>query len=313
MSRRALIELTSIWQFHHNTRMHPLARRIALLSSGFCLVIGLFLLGYNLELISAEATNTALNLWPLLLVLAGFMLVVDSAKKRVSANASRVTTQEFALPLEEGSSELAMRVQFSYGKLLAETAAAAPRLVTETIEPRPAPAIRHEIVGNRNDISITVNQPLFPSHMKTGNIWRLELPRDVPLRLSMQLHEADMRLDLRQLAVESLDLRADSGTQEVLLGLPREKLNGQIYSSGSNLSLILPARVFAHVRLLNPFCRVDFPQGDLERREDGSLITPRSADTRGTVEIEVDGPIRSLVLDIEETEETEDARNVVET
>ncbi len=287
--------------------MHPLARRIALLASAFCLVIGLFLLGFNLNFISLEATNAALNLWPVLLVLAGFMLVVDSARKRVSANASRVTTQEFALPLTTGSTELAVRVQFSYGKLLAETAIASPRLVTETIEPRPAPAIRHEIVGNRSEISITVNQPVFPSHLRTGNTWRLQLPRGVPLRLSMQLHEADMRLDLRELAVEALDLRADSGSQEVLLGMPREKLNGQIYCSGSNLSLVLPARVFAHVRLLNPFCRVDFPQGDLERREDGSLITPRSADNRGSVEIEVDGPIRSLVLDIEEAESAPDA------
>jgi hypothetical protein len=290
--------------------MHPLARRIALLSSGFCLVLGLFLLAFNLDLISSEAMNAALNFWPLLLVLAGFMLVVDSARKRVSASASRMTTQEFVLPLAAGSTDLAIHIQFSYGRLLAETAIASPRLVTETIEPRPAPAIRHEIVGSRSNISITVNQPVFPSHLKTGNTWRLQLPRDVPLRLSMQLHEADMRLDLRELAVEALDLRADSGSQEVLLGPPREKLNGQIYCSGSNLSLILPARVFAHVRLLNPFCRVDFPQGDLERREDGSLITPRSADARGSVEIEVDGPIRNLVLDIEETDS---APNVSET
>lgn len=290
--------------------MHPLARRVALLSSAFCLVIGLFLLGHNLQLISAPAMNTALNLWPLLLVLAGFMLVLDSAKKRVSANGSRVTTQEFALPVESGSSELALRVHFSYGRLLSEKATTAPRLITETIEPRPAPAIRHEIVGNRNDISIVVNQPVFPSHVKAGNTWRLQLPRDIPLSLSMQLHEADMRLDLRGLAVETLDLRADSGTQEVLLGLPGEKLNGRIYSSGSDLSLVLPARVFARVRLLNPFCRVDFPQGDLERRDDGSLVTPRSTDYQGSVEIEVDGPIRSLVLDIEDTD---DARNVAET
>jgi len=283
--------------------MHPLARRIALLFSGFSLIIGLFLLAYNLELISASAVNTALNLWPLLLVLAGFMLIADSTKKRVTAHPSRMSTNEYALPFEAGSTELAMRVQFSYGKLVAEPAAAAPRLVTEAFEPRPAPVIRHEIVGDRSDISITVSQPLFPSHVKTANTWRLQLPLAVPLHLSMQLHEADMRLDLRRLTVESIDLRTDSGTQEVLLGLPRTKLNGQIYCSGSNLSLVLPARVFAHVRLLNPFCRVDFPQGDFEKREDGSLITPRTADSRGSVEIDVDGPIRNLVLDIEDTED----------
>jgi hypothetical protein len=286
--------------------MHPLARRIALLFSAFCLVIGLFLLGYNLELISASAVNTALNLWPLLLVLAGFMLVGDSTKKRVSARASRTATHEYPLPFEAGSAELAMRVQFSYGKLLAVPAGAAPRLVTESSDSRPAPTIRHETVGDRSDISITVSQPMFPSHVKTGNTWRLELPFAVPLRLSLQLHKADMRLDLRRLSVESIELRTDSGSQEVLLGPPRTKLNGQIYCSGSNLSLVLPSRVFALVRLLNPFCRVDFPQGDLEKREDGSLITTRTADSRGSVEIDVDGPIHHLVLDIEETEDAPD-------
>jgi hypothetical protein len=283
--------------------MHPLARRIALLFSGFCLVIGLFLLGFNLQLLSAPAVSTALNLWPLLLVLAGFMLIWDSAKKRVSAHASRVSTQQYALPFEAGASELVVRVQFSYGKLVAEAAAALPILETESFEPRPAPAIRHEIVGDRSDISISANQPLFPSHVKAGNTWRLRLPQRVPLRLSMQLHEADMRLDLRRLTVESIDLRTDSGTQEVLLGAPHKKLSAQIYCSGSDLSVVLPARVFAQVRLLNPFCRVDFPQGDLEKREDGSLVTPRTADSRGIVEIDVDGPIHNLVLDIEDAED----------
>jgi hypothetical protein len=283
--------------------MHPLARRIALLFSGFCLVIGLFLLGFNLQLITAPAVTTALNLWPLLLVLAGFMLVADSAKKRVSAHALRMSTQQYELPFEAGASELALRVQFSYGRLVAEAAASSPLLVTESFEPRPAPAIRHEVVGDRSDISISVNQPLFPSHVKAGNTWRLHLPLRVPLRLSMQLHEADMRLDLRRLTVESIDLRTDSGTQEVLLGAPEKKLNAQIYCSGSDLSVVLPARVFALVRLLNPFCRVDYPQGDFEKREDGSLITPRTKDSRGIVEIDVDGPIHNLVLDIEETED----------
>src|SRR5271157_5619247 len=283
--------------------MHPLARRIALLFSAFSLIIGFFLLASNLQLISASAVSTALNLWPLLLVFAGLMLVGDSTKKRVSARAFRTQTQEYALTVGKGTSEIAMRVQFSYGRLVAEPAASAPRLITESFDSFPAPAIRHEVIGDRSDISIAASQPLFPSHVKAGNTWRLQLPVAVPMRLSLQLHEADMRLDLRRLAVESIDLRMDSGTQEVLLGLPRTKLNGQIYCAGSDLSLVLPARVFAQVRLLNPFCRVDFPQGDLEKREDGSLITPRTADSRGRVEIDVDGPIRNLVLDIEETEE----------
>jgi hypothetical protein len=290
--------------------MHPLARRIALLFSGFSLVIGSFLLAYNIGLISASAVSTALNLWPVLLILGGFMLVADSTRKRMSAQAARRSTSEYALPFDTGSGELDVRVQFSYGNLLAESAVTAPTLVVESFDSRPAPTIRHEATGDRSEISIAVNQPLFPSHVKMDSTWRLNLPEKVPLRLSLQRHEADMRLDLRRLSVESLDLRADSGRQEVLLGPPRNTLNSQIYCSGSHLSLVLPPQCFALVRLLNPFCRVDFPQGDLERREDGSLITPRAADSKGRVEIDVDGPIRNLVLDIGEQE---DAPNGVET
>jgi hypothetical protein len=283
--------------------MHPLTKRIALLLSIFSLVIGLFLLAYNLRLISEPAQSIALNLWPLLLVIAGIMLVVDSAKKRVS-QASGLKSRQFPLPLPESSRELSCKIQFSYGRLVVARSAGSPRLFTEQIGPAPSPAIVQDTVGGRCEISIGISQPLFPSHFQLRNTWRLELPPRLPIHLSLQLHEANLRMDLRSLEVESLDLRMDSGAQEILLGRPRKKLVGQIYSSGGDLSVVLPSRVFAWVKLLNPFCRVDYPQGDLEKREDGSLVTPTAVEAKGSVELSVDGPIRNLVLDIEETPET---------
>ena len=280
--------------------MHPLAKRIALLVSIFSLVTGLFLLGYNLRLISREAQASALNLWPLLLVIAGFMLIADSTRKRAFAHGAEVRTMELPLPMAPGCSELSVRVDFSYGRLLVACATGAPRLITEQVGPASAPMITREIVGDRSEIAIAVSQPIFPAHFQLRNTWRLELPRSAPLRLSIQLHEADLHLDLRRLDTETLDLRTDSGTQELLLGRPARKLTGQIYASGSHLSLVLPLHVFARVRLLNPFCRVDYPQGDLVKREDGSLVTPTAPDAKGSVEVSVDGPLRALVLDIED-------------
>jgi len=280
--------------------MHPLTKRIALLVSLFSLVIGLFLLGYNLHFISEEARSTALNLWPILLVIAGIMLVFDSTKKRVSSHASSVRVVQFPIPVPPESAELAFRLHFSYGRLVVGSAAGAPCLVTEQVGSRASPVITRAMIGDRTEISIALSQPIFPSYSQLRNTWRLDLPRGVALKVGMQLHEADLRMDLRALEVESLDLRTDSGEQEILLGRPKKKLSGQIYSSGSDLSLVLPARVFAWVRLLNPFCRVDYPQGDLEKREDGSLVTPTAGDAQGTVEIAVDGPIHNLVLDVED-------------
>jgi hypothetical protein len=282
--------------------MHPLAKRIALLVSLFSLVIGLFLLGSNLKIISAGAVSTALNLWPLLLVMVGFLLVLDSTKKRVSASTSETTTTRHPLPFGEGSSELSIRAQFSYGRLVVTRAAGAPQLVAETVGPAATPMIRGETVGERSEITISMSQPLFPAHFMLTNTWRLELPDGIPLHLSLQLHGADLRMDMRQLNAESIELRTESGSQEILLGRPQHKISGAIYASGSSISVVLPAHVFSWVRLLNPFCRVDYPQGDLEKRQDGSLITPSTPDTHGSVEIDVDGPIRNLVLDIEDVE-----------
>jgi hypothetical protein len=284
--------------------MHPLTRRIAMLVSIFSLLVGLFLLGYNLHVISEDVRATALSLWPVLLVAAGIILVADSARKRVGARAADVRKMHLPIPVPQSSAEVAFRVQFSYGRLEVACASEAPRLLTEQVGPGTAPVITHETIGDRSEVSIAISQPLFPSHFQLRNTWRLELPAGPPLRLSLLLHDADLHMDLRRLHVESLDLRTDSGAQEVFLGRPSRKLSGQIYSSGSDLSLVLPSRVFAWVRLLNPFCRVDYPQGDLERKEDGSFVTPAAPDAKGSVEIAVDGPIRNLVLDIEDSGET---------
>lgn len=129
--------------------------------------------------------------------------------------------------------------------------------------------------------------------MATGDV------RDLPLSLALQLHAVSLTMDLRQLNVESLDLTSDSGSQEILLGPPRKKFSGQLYCASGDLSILLPSGVFAWVRLLNPFCRVDYPQGDMEKREDGSLVTASKTSGQSSMEITIDGPIRSLVLDIE--------------
>jgi len=278
--------------------MNPLARRIALLGSAFCLLIGVFLLSYNLRLISEEARGVALGLWPVLLILAGIMLVADSTRKRASAHSSLARTVVFSLPRDPRAAELTYRVQFSYGRLQVGPSISQPRLVTEQIAPSTSPSITEQHLGGRHEITIAASQPIFPAHFQLQNVWRLELPCGVPLHLSFHLHEADLSMDMRPLEVESFDLRTEAGNHQVLLCRPRKKLSARIYASGSNLSLILPSSVFAWVRLLNPFCRVDYPQGDLERKEDGSLVSTGGSVTRESVEIEVDGPVRTLLLDI---------------
>ncbi len=284
--------------------MHPLARRILLLVSVFSLFIGLFLLGYNLRIISDTAQSIALNLWPVLLVLAGILLVVDSVKKRRFTRVSRTTTREFPVAPGRSARGLSCRVQFSYGRLTLAPADGEPRLVTEHAGPAIPPQISLQTVGSLEEISIVMSQPLLPPHFQLPNTWRLELCPSLPLSLSLQLHAADLSLDARHLNMEALDLTTDSGTQRILFGVPETRLTGQIYCASGDLDLILPALVFTRVHLLNPFCKVEYPQGDFEKREDGSLVAQAGAHGRSSIELTVDGPIRRLALDIEGEPET---------
>lgn len=280
--------------------MHPLAKRIGLLVSGFCLVIGLFLLGYNLRFISQDATSIALNLWPVLLVGAGIVLVIDSARKRNVTRTAGVQTREQALPIAPGARELACRVQFSYGRLFIGASHGEPLLRTEQVGATSAPAITSETMGSAASVSLSMSQPIFPAHFQLRNTWRLSLPPSLRLRLALDLHEASLFLDLRHLDLDSLEMKADTGQQEIYFCRPARSLSARLYSSSSELTIVLPARTFVRTRLLNPFCRVDYPQGDLEKREDGSLVSTTAAGTAGSIDIDIDGPIKNLVLDVEE-------------
>jgi hypothetical protein len=280
--------------------MHPLTKRIGLLVSLFCLAIGVFLLGYNLGAITEDATAFALNLWPMVLVAAGIMLVVDSAKKSRFTRSSGIQIREQPLPIPPGAREVSCSVQFSYGRLFVGPADGSGRLRTEQVGSTPLPTISAEVMGSAVSLSVAMSQPIFPSHFQLKNTWRLALERSLPMRLALDLHEASLFLDLRELAIDSLEMRADTGRQEIFFGRRPRKVSARLYSSSGDLTIVLPARAFFKVRLLNPFCRVDYPQGDLEKREDGSLVSTSADESAGSIDIELDGPIKNLVLDVDE-------------
>ena len=175
-----------------------------------------------------------------------------------------------------------------------------PSLRAEYAGPAQSPAIASETIGAAASVSLAMSQPMFPSHFQLHNTWGLSLPGRIPLRLTLDLHEASLSLDMRGLVIDSLDVKADAGPQEIIFGRPSHKLSARLYSSSSDLTIVLPARTHARLRLLNPFCRVDYPQGDLEKRDDGSLVSTSADPAAGTIDVAIDGPIKNLVLDVED-------------
>ena len=68
----------------------------------------------------------------------------------------------------------------------------------------------------------------------------------------------------------------------------------------SDLVIVVPSSSRVEVALLNPFCRIEFPQGDFERRSDGSLVSSRAGPGSGRIELALDGALRSIVLDVDD-------------
>jgi hypothetical protein len=280
--------------------MQRLTRRFVLLVSLACVVLGLFLLGANLGIVPAAVGAVVLDLWPLVLVAGGGMLLADSIAKRRLARSSLPVARDHALALGPDARELACRVQFSYGRLKIDAADGPPGLHCEHVGPAPEPLIEQSTRGGVASLSLSLQQPLFPSAFQLSNTWHLALPSHLPLALDLHAHEAVLQLDLRSLAVERLELRADSGAQEILLGRPRRHLAARVTSSSADLLIVVPAGARVDVTLLNPFCRVDYPQGDFERRDDGSLVAGRAEADAGRIELTLDGALRSIVLDVDE-------------
>jgi hypothetical protein len=280
--------------------MQRLTRRILLLVSLACVVLGLFLLGANLGFVPGSVTALAVDLWPLVLVAGGGILLADSIAKRRLTRFSAPVTRRHELPVEPETREVSCHIQFSYGRLKIDAVDGTPYLLCEHVGPAPEPLIEQSTRGGLASLSLSLQQPFFPSAFQLSNTWHVGLPPALPIALDLHLHEAVLQLDLRGLPVERLDLRADSGAQEIRLGSRQRHLAARITSSSSDLVIVVPAAARVEATLLNPFCRIDFPQGDFERRSDGSLVSSRADPESGRIELTLDGALRSIVLDVDD-------------
>lgn len=280
--------------------MQRLTRRFVLLVSLACVVLGLFLLGANLGFIPARLSSAVIDAWPLVLVAGGGLLLVDSIAKRRLARSSVPVAHRHDLALDPGAREVSCRIQFSYGRLKIDATDALPTLQCEHVGPAPEPLIEQTTRGGLAALSLSLQQPLFPSAFQLSNTWHFSLPSALPLSLDLHVHEAILQLDLRSLAVERLDLRADSGAQEILLGVRQRHLAARITSSSADLVIVVPSTSRIELALLNPFCRIEYPQGDFERRGDGSLVSSHADPDAGRIELTLDGALRSIILDVED-------------
>jgi hypothetical protein len=282
--------------------MKLVAKRIVILISISSVLIGCLLIVFQLDIIPKDLslfTATLINLWPITLVIAGVIFLRDSFLRQQYLRQHAAAEKTLAIAYPGRPREVSLEVLFSFGNLVVNaTDGESSLLRCEQFGPMPDPVIEQTAIGNTSLVKIHKPKPYLSPHFRIRTLWSLALAKRIPHNLALAIHESDLTLDLRKLKVEKLSLKTNSGKHTLYFPESEEKFEGTIYSSSDRLELIVPDESFLQLNLLNPFCRVDFPQGDFEKKEDGSIVSNAAKRDFGLIELDVDGPLKQLVIDI---------------
>ncbi|MBN1524203.1 MAG: hypothetical protein JW904_06975 [Spirochaetales bacterium] len=284
--------------------MNSVTRKLIFLLSFTFILIGVVLIVFQLNFIPNSVTSVfsfAVKLWPIVLILAGIMFLRDSFSRRYYLNRYELKEKSIDIPLPKSIQEIRFEIEFSFGNFtLARSKTAKNLLVYDQYGPMPEPIIDIQELGLSSIIKMNKSKPYLSPHFRIQNSWSLSLAGSIPCRFDISIIEADIALDFNGLELENLELHATNGVHRINFGSQKKKINAIIYSASSQLLLTVPVKSFVRVNLKNPFCMLEYPQGDFMKNEDGTFISTKVKNSYGLIEISIDGPIKNLVLDIAE-------------
>jgi hypothetical protein len=282
--------------------MKAVTKKIVLLVSISSVIIGCILIVYQTGIIPegfGRFLSTLINFWPVTLVIAGIIFLRDSFLRQRYLQRHAAVEKTLAIPIHSDPREINLDISFSYGNLKIDAGDDdTTHLHYESFGPMPDPVVESGAIGHTAIVKLHKPKPYFSPHFRVRNTWNLRLPRNIHHNLTLAIHESDLLLDVRHLLLGKLALKTDTGRHRLFFPASPEKVEGEIYSSSDRLELNIPDASFLRLNLLNPFCHVDFPQGDFEKTENGLIISMPEKSDYGLIELTVDGPLKQLVIDI---------------
>ena len=266
------------------------------------IISGFILFLFQLNLIPRyldQFIEILLKLWPLTLILAGLLFLWNSFSRRRYLKLNPPVEKEITITYPPKSQEARLDLVYAFGNMNLESQdGSSSRLRYFQFGSLPEPMLEVKTLGNLAVVKLSKPKQLFSA---TGNIrsnWQLLLGKGIRHTLNLRLTEADCLLDLRALDTQELSLYAGTGRHTIFFPTLPTKFIASLYCASEDLFLNFPDNSFIKISLVNPFCAVDFPQGDFEKKEDGSILSVPSADAKGLIEITVDGPLRRLIIDL---------------
>ncbi|RPJ09323.1 MAG: hypothetical protein EHM28_01865 [Spirochaetaceae bacterium] len=279
-----------------------MTKKLVLIVSLTFILIGIILIIFQISVIPDSVMGILLvviKLWPLALIAAGIIFLRDALSRRIYIQRTESKSKTLEIPSSNRIKDILYDISFSFGSLsVSRGDAAVTRLFYEQYGSMPEPFIENSEAGSSSLLKIQKPKPFFSPHFTIRNTWNLKVAPDLPVRMDISLHESDLDLDLRGIEADTVNLHANTGMHSIRLGKSTKKTTVNVYSSSSCLSLFIPEESFFRLNLLNPFCRIDYPQGDLEKNEAGTIISSSKKNDFELIEVLVDGPLKHLVVDV---------------
>ena len=249
------------------------------------IIIGALLLAQGLGLLPSGLWAALVQLWPVLLIVAGLdlligwrsrgaavlvavlgALVVSVVLTWAALRASAIPPDDVQLlyVARQGAERLSARIRFQTGQLSLGALAPSDYVLEGTAHNGAGDSVEQQytVLGGEGRLALSqANNPLLAPFLagRVGkNNWELRLAPSLPLALEIDTGDASASLDLSGLALTSLDLTTGAG--ETHLSLPPAAARASLHTGGGATTLTLPAGSAARLTIQPGRANITIPE-----------------------------------------------------
>lgn len=308
-------------------RRTPIAGPILLIG------LGLLFLAQNFGLVSADIWLNLWRFWPLLLVLAGIDLifsrsgwgvviavllailligsfiaaaVVTPWTGRLGVGpwtfsvAAPVVTEQLAEDL--GSAQRAdIRLEHGAGTLqIGALPESSPRLIDAALAHPDSMRVESAVNRSGDSVTVDIESKGDAGDWVVGSVgrddWTLNLTPRAPLNLTVESGASDLRLDLRDLQVATLDVKAGASSAEIILPAETRQTDARVRAGAASVEITVPEGVAARIDAKGGLSGVSIDANRFPHQGGTIYQSPNYDDAPRRVNLAVEAGVSSLVV-----------------
>ncbi len=295
--------------------------------AGSLILVGVFVLLWNFEVLPNGFWAEFFLLWPALVVAMGANMLLsryriwagslaavavvggalgaawslaDSNDRSVALS---ITHESISVPLE-GVRASRLNLTASGGALALSGGAPPERLLAGGFEglafPVTQSSVRMTQAGGRRTMDIDLEGswgiPFPPRRTISPGRWVLRHASGIPTDIKIEGGATSLDLDLRELAVQSLTVDAGAADIDVALPATAGHIDADFNVGAASLEITLPPGVAALIAFEGGVSSVTIDESRFPRQSDGRYISPGFASAANRVAITIDAGVSDIVV-----------------